>query len=250
MRSSTLFIAAMLDGLAFAQNSTSSSNDTCSGTLGQRQNAATGSINATGSESITWTSVANIDRDDVKPWYISVLVNNTNQRVDNGGTISWPFLSVPDGVEANACVYQFGAQNATSTGDVEGSVGCGGVFTGKCIDYLRESVLNNTSGISGTPPRCNLPTSTDDELKRTEEACGDIGRRFSLVRKWLSPLSHILHQLTKANQQWKTLETLPQLAPTTNSLESIYQTVTSRVRSVYLYLLTQTRSTTTRWLTI
>jgi hypothetical protein len=195
MRLPILSVTASLSGVVFAQNSTDSSNNTCA----QRNNAATGSINSTGSESITWTSVANIDRDDVKPWYVSVLVNNTNKSVDNGGTISWPFLSVPNGVEANACVYQFGAQNATSTGNVNGAVGCGGIFNEKCINYLRESVLNNTSGIGNSPPRCHLATPTDEEIKRTEDACGDIGRSFSASRKSISPSPHIAHRLTQIN---------------------------------------------------
>jgi hypothetical protein len=190
MPSPTLSVGAFLSGLVLAQNNSAGNNGTCTGNW-QRDNPATGPINSTGSQSFTWPFVANINQDDVKPWYISVLVNNTNLSRDNGGTISWPFLSVPDGVEASACVYQFGSQNATSTGDVDGAIGCGGIFTAKCIEYLRESLLNNTNGLSGKTPRCNLPSLTDGEQKRRKEACGDIGGSFSSVRKLWSPLSCI-----------------------------------------------------------
>lgn len=183
MPSSILIIGTFLSRLGLAQNNTGNNNDICSGSWERQHKAATGSVNSTGSDSLTWPLVANINRDDMKPWYISILVNNTILSRDNGGTISWPFLSVLDGVEARACVYQFGSQNASSTGDIDGAVGCGGVFTGKCIEYLRESVLNNTSGIGSTTPSCNLPPFTDEEQKRRKEACGDTGIRFSSLRK-------------------------------------------------------------------
>ena len=80
-------------------------------------------------------------------------------------------------------MYQFGSQNATATGDVDGAIGCGGNLAGKCIEYLRESVLNHTSELSGTTPSCKLPPVTDEEQKRIEDACGDIRQRFSLIRK-------------------------------------------------------------------
>lgn len=175
---------AFLGGVVLAQKDTNSSDNACTGSWELRHNAATGPVNSTGSGSLKWPFVANLNQDDVKPWYISVLVNNTDLSQDNGGTMSWPFLSVPNGVEASACVYQFGAQNATSTGDVNGALGCGGVFTNKCIEFLKESVSNNSDGVN----RCNLPASTDEELKRTEAACGDIGRRFSSFSTSQHPL--------------------------------------------------------------
>ncbi|KAJ4363779.1 hypothetical protein N0V95_000973 [Ascochyta clinopodiicola] len=177
MRVSSLSTTALLSGLALAQNATDSKTCTNQWTLDQ---VSTGRINSTGSESFTWNSDTARDQGVTDPWFVSVTVNETlpgsegASSLSNGGTIAWAYLSVPESArDVSVCAYQFKPRNATSSGNGgTNDVGCGGVLSDRCTTYLREALLNQTSGGYQSTLRCgSLPNS---ERERREEACGPL----------------------------------------------------------------------------
>lgn len=174
MRPSTLSVTAMVSGLALAQNSTNSTTTPVCPNQRWINNTATGSINSTGISSFTFNSTTGSGT--TKPWYVSIQVNNSASS-GNGGTIAWPYLSVPEDTDADVCIYTFGSRNATPTGD-----NCEGVFPDKCIDYLREAVRNASSGLGGGRARCDLP-NTAEQNGRQWDACGPMGSR-SVAREF------------------------------------------------------------------
>ena len=170
------FIVALGSGFALAQNDTTATNTTICSNQWDTDGVATGPINSTGSESLFWNSTTGGDRGAPKPWYISVLVNDTGNTLwDNGGTTARPYLSVPNDVNANVCVYSFASRNATSIGNGSGDIGCAGVLPEGCIAYLRGAIMNETSEISGSRARCDMLSLAPEDQKRREEACGPLG---------------------------------------------------------------------------
>lgn len=173
MRFSTLSAAALTSGLALAQNGTS--NGTCVN-RDSIEETETGRINSTGTTSFAFDSAP-----ETKPWYLSVLVNQTGSSTgDNRGTSAWPYLSTPEEERADVCFYSFQVMNKTSTGD-----NCEGVLSNKCMEFITEAVRNSSSTL-GRTTSCNpLPSSTEFK-SRQWDACGAL-RDDGFVRK-LSPL--------------------------------------------------------------
>ena len=156
MRPSPLPTIVLASALALAQSNTACRN--------QRYNdrATFSRVNATGTTPFTWNTT------DSKPWHMSVQVNQTGDMSDNGsGTVGWPYLSVPDGVRGNACVYAFGSINQTAT---DGS--CGGVFPDECSMHLLDKVRENSRRASGASGECELWIETSEEQDRVHEMCG------------------------------------------------------------------------------
>lgn len=168
MRPSSLPTIVLASGLALAQSNTTCPNQIYNG------KATFSHVNATGTTPFTWNTT------DSKPWHMSVQVNQTGEMSDNGngGTISWPYLSVPDGVRGNACVYAFGPVNQTAT---DGS--CGGVFSDECSKYLLDKVRENSRRASGASRECELWLETSEEQARVHEMCGFTNHR-ALVCKF------------------------------------------------------------------
>ncbi|KAF3004967.1 hypothetical protein E8E13_008009 [Curvularia kusanoi] len=164
MRPSPLTPLALLTSLALAQTRTNSTNSTviCPN---QRNIDRTvhGHINSTGTVPITLP--AGGDSSTPKPWYMSVLLNDTGNYVsgnDNGGVIAWPYLSVPSDVTADACVYSFGSYNKTAADDA-----CGGVLETACEEFLLEAVRNSSRG-----SRCEPLSTAQEDIARRDEVCG------------------------------------------------------------------------------
>lgn len=176
MRLLFLSTTAVLTRFALTQDSNNATSTTICSNQEEIDELAHGHVNSTGSESFIWNSTAAREFQATEPWYVSILVNNTNRDVDNGGTIAWPYLSVPNDLRnVTTCVYQFASRNATSTGDGSSDVGCAGVLPEGCTTYLRAALLNHTRGGSGSQMQCSLLLNEDK--KRADEACGNIGNQ-------------------------------------------------------------------------
>jgi hypothetical protein len=173
MRPSPLPTIVLASSLALAQSNTTCPNQN------YIDKSTFSHVNATGTTPFTWNTTSGSS----KPWHMSVLVNQTGKMSENGngGTISWPYLSVPDGVRGNACVYAFGPVNQTAT---DGS--CGGVFSNECSEYLLDKVRENSRRASGGDGECELWLETSEELVRVREMCGFTNDR-ALVCKFLFP---------------------------------------------------------------
>lgn len=163
MRPSTLPTITLLTHLVRAQTNTP--NTTCPN-QNQLNQTASGSINSTGSVPIHYTA-------PTSPWYLSTLVNNSNIPSDNGGTIAWPYLSVPRNVSANACVYTFGSQNATATG--AGGDACEGVISLECREYLAREMMSASEELGDDGAECRLLPSDSEAARRREDVCRGLG---------------------------------------------------------------------------
>ena len=192
MRRSSLFTVALVTCRGFAQDTTNDTDTTICRNQQLLDQTSNGTVNATGSESFTWDNAAARDLGATEPWYVSILVNDTvrgregvDSSTDNGSTVAWPYLSVPNYPRnVSVCLYQFASQNATSTGNGgKGNVGCAGVFSESCISYLRELLLNQTSGRYLDEPKCGNPTPTVADSERREQACGDLGNSIAFRGK-------------------------------------------------------------------
>ena len=193
MRPSSFPTITLLGGLALAQKITNNTDTTICRNQQVLDQTSTGTVNSTGSESFTWNSAAARDLGVIEPWYVSILVNDTlrgregNTTLNNGGTIAWPYLSVPENARnVSVCLYQFASQNNTSTGNgSKGDIGCAGVLSEGCTLYLRDLLLNQTSGGYASELKCGNPTPTVTDNLRKEQACGDLGNRISFRGKLL-----------------------------------------------------------------
>lgn len=168
---------------ASAQNNTT--NSTCTNQVRAEQ-LENGYVNSTASVSISWPEPW--DGNNVsETWHLSVLVNDTrNNTIHGQDPTGWDidiqaYLSVENSVRnTTICVYQFSAQNATSTGDHAldfprvpmGSIGCAGVFSDDCTAYLVKA-LQNSSVMSMAANRCPTPWSNEEDRQRRRDACGE-----------------------------------------------------------------------------
>ncbi|UPX19381.1 uncharacterized protein EKO05_0009646 [Ascochyta rabiei] len=138
------------------------------------------SYNASGTRPFTWNNTAARNLNLTEPWLISVITNDTARghhvtpgsnyegKISAEAVTNKGYLSVPDNVRnTSLCIYQLMPVNATSEGD--GSNGCSGVLSPKCMDYLRSVVVQTNMS---TPDAC-----ADTPLGRyprdaAEAACG------------------------------------------------------------------------------
>ncbi|KAF2752736.1 hypothetical protein EJ05DRAFT_267383 [Pseudovirgaria hyperparasitica] len=152
--------AALLLYLAQAQNATGPPYSACGF---DSIDISQGSFNATGSFKFSFGT----SEDVTFPLYYSVAVESNDTR---GAVYSYAFLSWPESIStppnvtdrpsAQACIYDFGLVNATSTNPMDSNESCQGVLSEECLE-----VLNNFS-----PP----PGSCQNAYRQSEiaTACG------------------------------------------------------------------------------
>ncbi|KAJ4363778.1 hypothetical protein N0V95_000972 [Ascochyta clinopodiicola] len=184
------------------------------------------SYNASGTRSFTWSNTAARNLNLTEPWHITVITNDTARghnvtpsspyegKVPAEAVTNKGYLSVPDSARnTSLCIYQLMPVNATSDGD--GSNGCSGILSTKCMDYLRTVVLQSnistSNGCADTPlgryPRdaaeaaCGADFSGLADSARIPDAGNDTCTYSSLPNTDL-PENYHTFQRWKAHLPW------------------------------------------------
>lgn len=164
LRHSTSILAlSLLVTPSIAQNNTAPDLSTCLNTIGTL--SSTAHVNTTGNQPFRFANPYSGDED----WYLSVTLNDTRSSLlvstlhDIQG-----YISVPDEVEGDACIYMFSGLDA-APGD--GANGCEGLLSEDCINFLKREIRYPVSSARDREGRVRCyPAPMDDEARRV---CGD-----------------------------------------------------------------------------
>lgn len=134
---------------------------------------ANAQVNSTGSQLFQFSNEFSGDQD----WRLSVTLNDTRDPVLVSSMHEIQgYLSVPEDVEAEVCIYMYGGMDHLAGDQMSG---CEDIISQECVEYLERNIKFPTIGIRNNDGnrRCNQ-RPIDDEAR---EMCGDKLYRGPLI---------------------------------------------------------------------